>query len=401
MREETGTRSRGASRRDRALSVLVVAILAGAALVGNRALAREGAAVTPAGLQELERELESLRVSRHLPGLAAAVVHDHGQTWMKGYGFADVGDEVAVTTDTPFWIASLTKTFVGLLFLKLEEAGVVDLADRLHDVPEEREFCRDLAASGSIFGRDLRCDRPITISAILHHTVNGEPGTRFLYNPIMYSRLSRYLEHKSGRSVRDVEGRQNTMAQLVETHILAPAGMTRTMASQWQREKMDVFFDMAQGYGSEGGGFVKRPRPERSLKGGGGIVSTVADLARYDVALDAGRLASPAVMRKLFTPARAPDGSPLPYAFGWYVQTYRGVRLAWHSGWDEEAGFSAMFLKVPDHGLTLILLANGEGVSWQNPLDRAAIETSPFAQAFLNRLVLGRVTARRKDPPRR
>jgi CubicO group peptidase (beta-lactamase class C family) len=334
-----------------------------------------------------DHELDTLRNTHHLPGLAAAVVQDGKLAWAKGYGFADYGDRVPVTPDTPFWIASITKTFIGLLFLQLEEEGKVHLDDRLQDVPGQMEFCQDLAQSGSIFGRDLHCDQPITIRDILHHTSNGKPGTRFYYNPLMYSRLSRYIEHVYGHSVRDVEGRQNTMAQLVETHILGPAGMRRTMSSQWQREKMDVFFDMAQGYGYVNGDYVRRPRPERSLKGGGGIVSTVEDLARYDIALDNGRLASPTVMKKLFTPATAPDGKPLPYAFGWFVQTYRGVRLIWHSGWDEEAGFSAMYLKVPDHHVTLILLGNGEGIWWNNPLDKAAIQTSPFAQAFLNRFV--------------
>ncbi len=374
---------------------LAMVLLVPAVLCSASASALPAQTAAPdAEFAAFDRDLDSLRATHHLPGLAAAVVRDGRLAWARGYGFADVGDQVPVTPDTPFWIASLTKTFIGLLFLQLEAEGKVDLDDRIQDVPDERAFCVDLAASSSIFGRDLRCDRPITIRDILHHTVNGEPGTRFRYNPLMYSRLSRYLEHVFGHSVRDVEGRQNTMAQLVETHILTPAGMRRTMSSQWQREKMDVFFDMAQGYGVEHDAFVARVRPERSLKGGAGVVSTVEDLARFDIALDDGRLGTPAVMRKLFTPATAPDGSPLPYAFGWFVQQYRGQRLLWHSAWDEEAGFSAMFLKVPDRHVTLILLANGEGVWWNNPLDTAAIETSPFAQAFLSRFVFRERPAR-------
>ncbi|CAN5142013.1 hypothetical protein BH24PSE2_BH24PSE2_05130 [soil metagenome] len=58
----------------------------------------------------------------------------------------------------------------------------------------------------------------------------------------------------------------------------------------------------------------------------------------------------------------------------WDVQQYRGERLGWHSGWDEEAGFSALYLKVPERNLTLILLANSEGLWWNNPLDRAKVE---------------------------
>lgn len=345
-------------------------------------------AETPAGdFASFEARLEAMRREHELPGLAAAVVRDGKLAWSKGYGFADEDREVPITPDTPFWIASVTKTFLGLLFLQLEAEGRVRLDDRINDVPEWADLCGWLAGSQIAFGKDLRCNEPITIRNILNHTVNGKPGTRFLYNPIVFSRLSRYIEHKHGRSVDLVEGRHNTMAQLVEEKILAPAGMSRTMASQWQREKALVFFDMAQGFGVEGDNFVKRPRPNRELAGGAGIVSTVEDLARYDIAMDTGKLASKEVMEKLFTPAQAPDGTVLPYAFGWYVEEFQGQKLYWHSGWDDEAGFSALYLKVPDKRLTLILLANGEGLWWGKPLDKGEVEKSPFARAFLDHFV--------------
>jgi len=42
-----------------------------------------------------------------------------------------------------------------------------------------------------------------------------------------------------------------------------------------------------------------------------------------------------------------------------------------------------LYFKVPEKGLTLILLANSEGLWWSNPLDRAEVERSPFAAAFM------------------
>jgi CubicO group peptidase (beta-lactamase class C family) len=211
---------------------------------------------TPASAQSLEPRLRDfdarlsrLRAEHRIPGLAAAIVKDRELAWSSGYGWAH--DEVPVTPDTPFWIASLTKPLLGLLFLQLEADGRVDLQDRINDVPGRDGLCEWLSGSPLPFGRDLRCDAPITIDQILHHTVNGEPGTRFLYNPVMYSRLSRYIEHRYGSSVEEAEGRHNRMARLVEERILAPAGMRRTMSSMWQREKMDVFFDMAQGPGRD------------------------------------------------------------------------------------------------------------------------------------------------------
>ena len=49
----------------------------------------------------------------------------------------------------------------------------------------------------------------------------------------------------------------------------------------------------------------------------------------------------------------------------------------------------ALYLKVPEHDITLILLANGEGLWWENPLDGAEVEKSAFAGAFFDRFVLG------------
>ena len=348
------------------------------------------ARATEAPLAGWEAQLDTLRRAHHLPGLAAAVVQDGKLAWSHGYGFADPDREVPITPDTPFWIASVTKTFMGLLFLKLEREGVIDLDERIAQSPDFPDFCDWLSTSGIVFGKDLRCDAPITIRTILNHTSNGTPGTRFMYNPMLYSRLSRFIEYKHGRSTDEVEGRHNTMAQLMESHVLAPAGLTRTMASQWQRDKALVYFDMAQGFGADSlGNFTRRIAPKRHLAGGAGIVSTVLDLAKYDMALDSGKLGDGALMKKLFTPARTPEGTELPYAFGWYVQTWRGERLVWHSGWDEDAGFSALLLKVPDRHVTLILLANGEGLRWNNPLDAATVQNSPFAAAFLERFVFG------------
>lgn len=339
-----------------------------------------------ANVVAFDSELQRLRTEKRLPGLTAAIVKDQQLAWAEAYG--RWYDEIPATPDTPFWIASLTKPFMGLLFLRLETEGDIDLQDHINVEPSYDSFCVELASSPLPFGRDLRCNVPITLEQVLHHTVNGEPGTQFLYNPLMYSRLSRYIAHKYGRPVEEIDRYHNQIAQLVDEYILEPSGMRRTMASQLDRTKMDVFFDMAQGYDvTAGGELIPLPRPGRFLAGGAGMVSTVEDLARFDIALDTGVFGGPNLVQKLFTPAVAPDGTVLPYAFGWYVQQYRGETLYWHSGWDEEAGFSALYLKVPAQNLTLVLLANSEGLWWENPLDTAAVEGSPFANAFLDLFV--------------
>ncbi|BFP42814.1 hypothetical protein FGF1_36590 [Flavobacteriaceae bacterium GF1] len=370
--------------------ILMAAILASTSICSQNASLKNRIDIE---YNEFSTALDSLRVAQHIPGLAAAIVKDQELVWSKGFGSShfDTGDGLEfkkVTPETPFWIASVTKTFVGLSFLQLEEEGIVNLNAFINDMPGWSEFCGWLSNSPIVFGKDLRCASEITIKNILNHTVNGEPGTQFLYNPLMYSRLSRYLEYVYGNPISAAETGHNKLAQHIEKRILGPAGMTRTMSSQWQSEKASVFFDMSDGYKYKDGRYRTLMAPERHLAGGAGIVSTVNDLAKYDIALDNGLLASDEVMKKLWSPATAPDGAELPYAFGWYVQQYNGENLIWHAGWDEEAGFTALYLKVPNENITLIILANSEGMWWGNPLDSAEVEQSLFAKLFLDIFLL-------------
>ena len=76
-------------------------------------------------------------------------------------------------------------------------------------------------------------------------------------------------------------------------------------------------------------------------------------------------------------------GESIPYGLGWYVQQRDGERVVWHYGWHPEA-FSGLYLKFPEAGLTLILLANGENLSApfiESGYDQDVF-SSPFAELF-------------------
>ena len=139
--------------------------------------------------------LEALRKSERIAGLSVAIVKNEELAWAEGYGFVDSNNEVPITPDTPFWVASLTKTFVGLTYLHLEAEGKVNLDELASITPEFDGLCEWLTGTNIAFAQGLDCKEPIKIKHILHHQVNKPVGTSFTYNPIMYSRLSRHLEH--------------------------------------------------------------------------------------------------------------------------------------------------------------------------------------------------------------
>lgn len=78
-------------------------------------------------LTQFERSLDLLRQQYKIPGLSAAVVHNRQLVWAQGFGFQDIAGGVPATPDTPYRIASLTKTFASMLLMRCVEQNRVDL----------------------------------------------------------------------------------------------------------------------------------------------------------------------------------------------------------------------------------------------------------------------------------
>jgi CubicO group peptidase (beta-lactamase class C family) len=326
--------------------------------------------------EDFAATLEKLRTTARIPGLSAVVVKDGRVVFKQGFGFANLEKRIRATPDTPYNIASVTKPISAVVALKLVEEGRLDLDRLVKTNPRFSGFCEEFRQEKSIFARDLRCGE-LTMRHLLSHSVSGAPGERFSYNPIMYSWASRPMAAAAGKP----------FSALVEEYVFRPAGMKHS--ARIHRElplRPDLALALAPPYHVDDSGKVF-PSPPLSQQGdgaAGGVISTALDLAKFDAALDTGKLVSARSRDLMMTPTRSTAGTTIPYGLGWYVQEFRGRKLVWHSGWWEKA-YSALYLKVPEKKLTLILLANSEGLWWDNPLDQAQVERSPFAAAFLDR----------------
>jgi CubicO group peptidase (beta-lactamase class C family) len=114
-----------------------------------------------------------------------------------------------------------------------------------------------------------------------------------------------------------------------------------------------------------------------------GLISTVIDLERFDLQLKSGFVMRPEWRTFAWTPPNGADGNPLPHGYGWFVQNYNGGRIVWQFGVSDNAS-SSLIVMLPQRGVTLILLANSQGLV--RPLDLSAgdVTVSPFARLFLS-----------------
>ncbi len=338
-----------------------------------------------ADLDAFARTLDSLRIAAQIPGMSAVVVKNGQVIFTRGFGFASVERQIRATPETPYNIASVTKPISAVVALRLAELGVLDLDRPMAQYSQWADFCRDFSRQPSIFARGLRCDPPQqSLRHLLTHTAIGAPGVRFSYNPVLYSWASRPMRDASG----------TPFSELTSKYVLQPAGMTQ---SARQHRGLPLRADLADAlaipYRTDSTGRLVRS-DELDAQGdgaAGGVIASALDLARFDVALERGELITAGSYTMMMQPgqsigedARGGDarvGSPHHYALGWFAQCYEGHELRWHSGWWEDA-YSALYLKVLNQELTLILLANSEGLWWDNPLDAAQVHRSVFAQAF-------------------
>jgi CubicO group peptidase (beta-lactamase class C family) len=121
---------------------------------------------------------------------------------------------------------------------------------------------------------------------------------------------------------------------------------------------------LAQPYGYYGAGETLHSTypPEDSISAAAGLLSTVRDLSRYDIAIDRHVFLRKDTQEIAWTPFVSNGGEKLPHGLGWFVTDWHGLKLVWHYGqWG--TGFSAMYLKVPEKNASLVMLSNSEALA--------------------------------------
>jgi CubicO group peptidase (beta-lactamase class C family) len=338
-------------------------------------------------------EMDRLRKNSGIPGMAVAVLENQQIVFADGFGYADVENKSPATADTPFNIASLSKTFAAAILMKLVEEGRLYLDTPIAEILKNthftysvgttqgysnicvkiKEFSRDPNFEYASLLKNYRCDNEnITIRHHFTHTAQGKPGENYRYNGFLFGFLSLVAEEASGKPYPTL---------LVE-HIVTPLGMTNTIPSTTEERRDQILAKRAKYYRAGFGGQFKPSSYPVNLSSSAGIVTTVLDMAKFDIAMDRDLIVSAESKATMFSRTISNSGKPLPYGLGWFVQEHAGVRLVWHYGWAPKA-YSSLILKAPEKGVTFILFANSEGVSADFHLGRGDVLRSPFAVSFL------------------
>lgn len=324
-------------------------------------------------LPVLESYLESLRQQNGIPGMSAVLVRDGEVAWEKGFGYENVAARMRATPDTPYLVGDATATLAAVLLLQCVEQRRIML-----DEPVQHYGVTALDASS-------------TVRQLLTHAAPAPEV--FSYSPDRFSHLTEVMEWCAPQPFR------KSIAHRILNHLAMTDSAPGTDWKDPQLSLPEGLFDdadrdryravldrLAVPYKVQGRNKVERTElPPTGINASGGLVSTVRDLAKFDKALDAGGeigLLKVETLGAAWTPATIPGGPVSPMGLGWFVQNYKGEPIVWHFG-NVPNAYSSLILKLPLRKMTLILLANSDGLSSPFDLTQGDVTRSLFASLFL------------------
>jgi CubicO group peptidase (beta-lactamase class C family) len=301
---------------------------------------------------------------RAVVGAQLMVVQGGEVVLERSYGLSSSSAGKTVDAETAFAIGSISKQFVCVAALMLEDDGKLSLDD------EVAKYFPDLTRASEITLADLgghmsgypdfypldfidrRMMKPIEPDELLRRyakvPLEFEPRTRYSYSNTGFIVLGRVIEKVAGQPLREV---------LLE-RVFTKLGMAHTS------------FDPPIGAPGLAAGHISialgepQPAPREAdgwINAAGGVYSTARDMVKWNLALADGKLLSAASMQRMATAHTLPDGRSTDYGCGIGVRRMAGETVLSHSG--AVSGFAAYNAVVPRTRSAVTVLVNTEGGS--------------------------------------
>lgn len=321
------------------------------------------------------RKIDSIFASYNskTPGVAIAVVKGGRVVFSKGYGMADLSNNIPITPQTVFNIASVSKQFTAFAIYLLENEGLLSFDDNVRKyIPELPDYetpvkikhllahtsgLKDHGALASIAGAYINSDISTTEQNLKllssQKDLNFIPGTAFGYCNSNYTLLAEIVHRITGK----------TFSEYTTERIFTPLGMKNT---QFSDNHETIVKNKAESYEQQNNRYYHKPLLE-SNPGPSNLLTTVEDLSKWVLNFEKPIVGTHKIIKAFNEPSyldngkkvvlRVVDGDTIFHAKGQNVSKDKGNYIG-HGG--HTAGFRTFLGRYPDHNLAIIQLSNDE-----------------------------------------
>jgi CubicO group peptidase (beta-lactamase class C family) len=327
----------------------------------------------PRTLQEVQQAMKAVLDNEHVPGAGVALIANGQIVWCGGIGQADIAAKREAACDTEFRVGSISKTFVALALLKLQEDGRINLYARLQDVAPEVPFKNRWEST-----------HPVRVVNLLEHTAGfddmefGEVyNLRDRYDFPLLDAFKRFQEPQSARWPPGTRMSYSNPGNAVAGYLIEK--ITGKPFDQYIREtflrpigmdKADYPFTetnkplLAVGYGGNPPKAAGYPfiylRPAGDLKASPGeLAKLVQFLLRRGRTDDGQQLVKPESLLRMEVPETtlaAKNGMRLGYGLANYSSVEGNVVTHGHDGGID--GFISSYRYMPEQNWGYVVLLN-------------------------------------------
>jgi len=297
-------------------------------------------------ISKIDQHVNKSMAENRVPGASVALIESGKIVHIKGYGVAD-GAGTKVTPDTPFQLASITKSFTALLMLQLEQEGKLKLSDSVtqhipwfetstpgqassitlrHLLQHNSGLSRavgNLSQNSTYRGADAT---ELAIKKLLNTQLLFEPGAKFHYSNANYHIATHIIELLE----------KKPFEQVMAKRILEPLGMKNSYVQFSNNGAKKE----ASGFPHWFGFPIERPFILGRMKmGDGGMTASAEDLATYLMAVSSAETS--VISKNMRDKLLSSEFNTAKYGLGWNVLTVDEIPLYEHDGGN--GGFSTYF----------------------------------------------------------
>ncbi|MGH9444084.1 MAG: serine hydrolase domain-containing protein [Thermoanaerobaculia bacterium] len=319
------------------------------------------AASAPGLDRNIDAMAHEVMQSQRIPGMALCVLQGGRLLASRAYGIADLENDVPVTNETEFSIASITKQLTAAAVLQLSERGLVRLDDDISrfvpDFPvrnagvtlrrllNHTAGIRNLQDLGDRYWKQSAAPaKPRDIIRLFEsEPLDFKPGTDYHYSNSGYILLGAVIEKASGE----------TYGEYLRKHLFEPLHLKHMTYGG----SSALIPHRARGYWVDGSAFINAAHYDDSQAFSmGGVYSNAEDLAKWVDALHHGRVLKPESYNEMITPEVLPNGEKLTYGGGVELGEVDGRHVLSHAGGG--VGFIGQALYVREGDLVVVVLTN-------------------------------------------
>lgn len=297
------------------------------------------------------------------PGCALGVIRDGNFIYRHAYGLASLELAVPLSSESVFYVGSVSKQFTAASLLIAAHRGLLSLDDDVRKyIPELPDYghpitlrhmlnhtsgLRDVLELLIVSGRnpaDVHTFAELLDLVTRQKALNFTPGDQFLYSNTNYFLLAEIVRRVS----------KQPLSRFAQENIFQPLHMTHT---RFYDDRSVVVPGRVPAYGpGPNGQFTVNWSTNYETVGNGGLMSSVDDLLQWDRNFYADKLAGGSVAGALQVQGRLNNGKEIAYALGLQLMDYRGLTIVEHSG--AFFGYSAELLRFPQQRFSVICLCN-------------------------------------------